>query len=59
MYGECDFCHKFKVVNPRTKFCRECKEHWDMVVEKYLDGNPLTPLKAAAAVMKNPDLLKE
>jgi hypothetical protein len=48
VYGECDYCHEFKVVGARTKLCRECREHYRMVVDKYLDGDPLTPLKAAA-----------
>jgi hypothetical protein len=48
MYGECDYCHKFKTISARTKFCRQCWEQWHMVMDKFLDGDPLTPLEAAA-----------
>lgn len=54
MIRKCEYCHKRRQVHPDTLFCAECTRHFNMVVEKYLDGDPLTPLKAAEAVMKRP-----
>ena len=37
MYGECDFCHQFRSINTRNRFCRECLKEWRRVE----DGNML------------------
>jgi hypothetical protein len=46
--GKCDYCHKRRLVGRKTKFCDECYYEWNRVVDKYMDGDPFWPLKAAA-----------
>jgi hypothetical protein len=46
--GKCDYCHKRRLLNKRSQFCRECWENWNQVVDEHFDGDPFAPLKYAA-----------
>ena len=49
--AKCDYCGKRRMLD-RSGFCKECVEHWIMVVDKYMDGDPLTALVYAEATLK-------
>jgi hypothetical protein len=50
--GKCDYCGEVKRINRKTKFCAKCAREFLETVDKYLDGDPLAPLKYALPVKK-------
>ena len=49
---KCDYCRKRRKVNPETEFYRECTEQFQIVTDKYLNGNPFLPLEVARELSK-------
>ena len=42
--GKCEYCGKRIMVNPKTRFCRQCEDDFIQTFETHFDGDLLGPL---------------